>query len=68
MKSRKPQSNCREHVLKCWPPYFAAVVSGVKPFELRKNDRDFAIGDTLLLREFDGNYSGREVRAKITLF
>ena len=41
------------HDLKCWPAYFAAVRAGGKPFEIRRNDRDFAVGDTVRLLEFD---------------
>jgi hypothetical protein len=37
------------HILKCEPGYFDAVKSGLKTFELRKNDRDFKVGDKLLL-------------------
>lgn len=51
------------HKLKTWPQFFDAVASGVKGFELRKDDRGFQVGDVLLLQECDqlGNYSGREV-------
>ena len=42
-----------EHELKIPPRYFAEVVSGVKTFEVRDNDRDFQQGDTVMLREFD---------------
>lgn len=57
----------REHVLKCWLPFFEVVMYGEKTFEVRKNDRGFQRGDTLLLREWDpdanygsGRYTGRE--------
>lgn len=41
------------HYLKTESPYFQAVKSGIKPFEVRKNDRDFKVGDTLILEEVD---------------
>lgn len=41
-----------EHDLKCHPPYFEAVLRGDKPFELRRDDRGYAVGDVLRLREW----------------
>lgn len=46
-----------EHEVKCWPPYFEAVASGSKPFEVRKNDRGFQKGDALVLKEWNPNYN-----------
>ena len=54
----KPQS----HELKILPKYFEAVVAGVKRFELRKNDRNFKVGEQIILREWDGEqFTGRNV-------
>ena len=41
------------HELKTWPGYYDSVVNGNKRFELRKDDRDFEVGDILHLREYD---------------
>lgn len=39
------------HDLKIYPEFFSAVCTGVKRAELRKNDRDYRVGDTLHLME-----------------
>ncbi len=51
------------HALKTWPEYYQAVINGDKTFELRKADRDYKVGDRLLLQEWDpvsGKYTERE--------
>jgi hypothetical protein len=59
----------RTHDLKCHPIPFAAVRSGAKPYEIRHNDRDYEVGDSLLLREWDpttGLYTGAFVLRLVT--
>lgn len=41
------------HELKVWSEYFSAILADAKPFEVRKDDRGFAVDDTLILREWD---------------
>lgn len=40
----------KRHVLKCWPEFFDAIADGRKTFELRRDDREYAVGDVLELR------------------
>jgi len=57
------------HVLKTWPEYFEAVYFGDKTFEVRFDDRDYKVGDTLVLREWDPKtkeYSGRHLEVRVT--
>ena len=54
------------HELKILPQYFEEVWDGNKNFELRKDDRDYKVGDSLRLLEFDyGTYTGRECNREI---
>lgn len=48
-----------KHDLKTKPEYFKDVFCGKKKFELRKDDRDFQPGDIFILREWDGEYTGK---------
>lgn len=71
-----------KHALKIDEQWFDAVAAGTKNFEVRKNDRDFKVGDTLLIEEWDSKvvdkgegyesqfgprgYTGRKAVATIT--
>ncbi|MBN3945059.1 MAG: DUF3850 domain-containing protein [Nostoc sp. NMS7] len=41
------------HNLKTWMPFYQDVIDGRKTFELRKNDRNYQVGDILNLIEVD---------------
>lgn len=54
------------HRLKTVQPFFDAVKARDKHFDLRLNDRDFQVGDTVVLEEWTGNhYTGKGVTRKI---
>jgi ASC-1-like (ASCH) protein len=42
-----------DHVLKLNQRYFDAVENGIKTFEVRRNDRDYKVGDRLMLTDVD---------------
>jgi hypothetical protein len=48
------------HSIKAWPPYFAEVAEGRKPFEVRKNDRGYQRGDLLIINEWHPEDFDRE--------
>ena len=59
----------RRHDLKVWPDYFEAITSGRKTFEIRKNDRNYRVGDILDLREYapgPDEYTGRRCERQVT--
>jgi hypothetical protein len=41
------------HNLKTWQPYFSEVIRNIKRFDVRKDDRNFKVGDILILEEYD---------------
>lgn len=56
----------KTHELKIYPKYFEAILDGKKTFEIRKDDRDFHVGDNVVLKEWDNiKYSGREIHTII---
>ena len=58
-----------EHRVKSWPTFFEATLSGVKTHDVRRIDREYHVGDTLRLQEFDPErqqYTGRELCVRIT--
>ncbi len=64
-----PAGQTTTHELKCWPEFFKAMASLDKLFEIRKNDRDFKIGDILYLREWDPSqavYTGAALTRRVT--
>jgi ASC-1-like (ASCH) protein len=57
------------HELKTLPQYFENVLIGLKTFEVRDNDRDYKVGDILVLKEWtiSGHfYTGRELKVVVT--
>lgn len=54
------------HEVKILPMYFQAVWDRKKPFEVRKNDRGYQPGDTIILKEWDGKkFTGSAVAKRI---
>lgn len=55
------------HRLKTLPGPFRAIRRGEKVHEYRRNDRDFQVGDYLLLQEWEnGEYTGESLTVRVT--
>lgn len=59
------------HKIKSWPSFFQAFLEDRKLHDIRSKDRDFRVGDTVLLQEYEpfvegGRYTGRELMMQIT--
>ncbi len=57
------------HELKSWPRFFQAIAAGERLHELRFNDRNFTVGDRVILHEYDpdrGSYTGNTCSGEIT--
>lgn len=59
-----------DYEMKSWPAFFSKMITGEKKHDMRKkSDRAYAVGDKVLLREYDpfgGGYTGRQAIFKIT--
>lgn len=57
------------HYVKSWAHFFDAIEAGKKLHDLRKLDRDYKVGDFLVLQRYDninGEYTGEEIKVEIT--
>ena len=57
------------HDLKTWIESFSAIMAGNKKAEYRLNDRNFKVGDSLNLREWNKDkeeYTGRSILVDVT--
>lgn len=54
------------HQIRCGKTFFEDILKGVKSFTLRKNDRDYKVGDILEKMEFDdGKHTGRTIKQEV---
>lgn len=62
----KSETETKVHQIRLASMYFDDVQCGKKRFELRKNDREYKVGDKLIMMEFaNGKHTGREVEADV---
>ncbi len=66
-RTDRAESGPKVHEIKIGTSFFEDVVAGLKGFELRKNDRNYRVGDYLKMVEYEhGKQTGRFVTAKVT--
>lgn len=72
-KAPPPLKLGRVHELKCHKAAFEAMLTGAKPFEFRKDDRGFEVGDILVIKEWEQStapswtgFTGRETLREVT--
>lgn len=66
MQQLPSQQEKKVHDVKLGTTFFNDVKTGRKTFELRKNDRGYKEGDTIVLHEYkDGTTTGRTITKKI---
>lgn len=57
------------HTVKSWSMFYCDIIAGTRTSDIRLNDRRYAVGDFMLLREFDPVkqlYTGRSETVLIT--
>lgn len=60
-----PPRTPKRHSLKTWPEFFRPMWDGIKPFDVRKDDRDFQPGDVVVLEEYEPPHRGFERDGKL---
>ncbi len=67
VEGSSPSPDSKIHYLKTLPEHYQPHVERKKMFEARFDDRDFKVGDYLVLEEWDGEkYTGRKNTAEVT--
>lgn len=57
------------HEVKSWVHLFKPILDGRKTYDLRKNDRNYRVGDTVRLMEYDpeaGRFTGMGCLVEVT--
>lgn len=57
------------HHIKCYNYFFNLIASGLKTSEVRKNDRDYKVGDIIILQDYYSSaefISGRTIMIEAT--